>query len=175
MYVQRVVTGVSGTAGSLQALRFAAEMARRNGAVLMPVMAWTPPGGELADRRYPCAALRDLWETSARDRLCRAVELAIGGPPLDLGFDTRVVKGEAGRVLIHVADGAGDVLVIGAGRRGTGRRLLTCSVARFCVAHATCPVVAIPPSRLAAELHGLHGWMLRHRMHLDDAELGAAA
>ena len=53
MYVRRVIAGVSGSAGSLQALRYAAEMARQMMQLLAPVLAWMPPGGELADRRYP--------------------------------------------------------------------------------------------------------------------------
>lgn len=174
MYVRRVVVGVSGSAGSLQALRYAAELARNDKAMLVPVLAWIPPGGELADRRSPCPTLRAIWKQAAWDRLWAAVDLAIGGPPADLGFSPEVVRGEAGRVLTEEAARLGDVLVVGAGRRGALRRLLACKVSRYCLAHAVCPTIAVPPTQLAAHAHGMHGWMLRHRIHPEDADLHAA-
>jgi len=37
-------------------------------------------------------------------------------------------------------------------------------VARYCLAHAHCPVLAVPPPALARELgHGLLGWVFWHR------------
>jgi nucleotide-binding universal stress UspA family protein len=171
---RRFVVGVSGSAGSLQALRYAMELARRDGAVLVPVLAWTPPGGDLADRHYPCPELRLEWKQAAWDRLWRAIELAFGGPPADVGFSPEVIRGGAGRVLTDVAAQPGDVLVIGAGRHGRLRRLLACRVSRYCLGHACCPVVAVPPSPLEEELHGLHGWRLRHRLHPENAGLHGA-
>lgn len=173
MYVGRVVVGVSGSPGSLGALRYAAAMARGQSAILTPVLAWTPPGGDAADRRCPNPYLRAVWKQAAWDRLWRAVDLALGGPPDDITLAPEVIRGEAGRVLAEVAQPS-DVLVIGAGRHGLLRRLITCKVGRYCLANACCPVIAIPPTRLAAEAHGLHGWVLRHRMHPDGADLHAA-
>ena len=174
MHVRRVVVGVSGSAGSLQALRYATELARNDNAVLTPVLAWTPPGGDLADRRSPCPPLRAIWKQAAWDRLWEAVEMAIGGPPAGLGFTPAVIRGDAGAVLTDVAARPSDVLVIGAGRHGALRRLLSCRVSRYCLAHAACPVIAVPPSQLATHAQGLHGWALRHRIHSDDAGLHAA-
>jgi nucleotide-binding universal stress UspA family protein len=171
---RRFVVGVSGSAGSLQALRYAAELARSDGAVLAPVLAWTPPGGDMADRRCPSSELRRIWKQAAWNRLWRAVELAFGGLPADVTFSPEVIRGNAGRVLTEVAAQPGDVLVIGAGRHGMLGRLLACHVSRYCLGHACCPVVAVPPSPLAAELRGLHGWMLRHRLHPEGAGLHAA-
>lgn len=169
MSAQRFVVGVSGSAGSLQALRYAAQLARSDGAVLTPVLAWTPPGGELADRSYPSPELRRAWKQAAWDRLWRAIELAIGGPPADVEFRPKVIKGEAGQVLTEFAGQPGDVLVIGAGRHGWLRRMLACRVSRYCVGHACCPIVAVPPSSLAEQLHGVHGWVARHRLHQESA------
>jgi nucleotide-binding universal stress UspA family protein len=167
--VRRVIAGVSGSAGSLQALRYAAGMANDHGAVLVPGLAWTPPGGETADRRYPSATLRTAWREAAWDRMWRAVDLAIGGPPADAGnFAPEVLRGEPGLVLTQVAAAPGDVLVIGAGRQG-GVRRLACKVSRYCLGHACCPVISVPPARLATEAHGLHGWILRRRLHPEDA------
>jgi nucleotide-binding universal stress UspA family protein len=172
VHARRVIAGVSGSAGSLQALRFAAEIARSDGALLAPVLAWTPPGGELADRRAPCPQLRSAWTQAAWDRLWHAIDLAIGGPPADLAFTPRIVRGLAGPVLSQLAEQPGDVLVIGAGRRGAGR-LAACKTSRYCLAHAHCPVIAVAPPELATQVHGLHGWMLKHRVHADDANLHA--
>jgi nucleotide-binding universal stress UspA family protein len=174
VFVRRVIAGVSGSAGSLQALRYAAELARQHDALLVPVLAWTPPGGDLADRRFPSPQLRDVWVEKAKGRLQEAVDLAIGGTPDGIGFAPEVVRGETGQVLTRKATEPGDVLVIGGGRRGALRRLLACSVARYCLSHSACPVVAVPEPELAGELHGLHGWALRHRMHPEDLELHTA-
>src|SRR5215472_15036147 len=161
---RRFVVGVSGSAGSLQALRYALQLARRDDAVLAPVLAWTPPGGDLAEHRCPNPELRRIWKQAASARLGTAIELAIGGTPDDVELSPAIVRGEAGQALTEAAGEPGDVLVIGAGRRGVLRRLLGTQVSRYCLAHARCPLVAVPPSELAAELHGLHGWVLRHRM-----------
>lgn len=173
MLVRRIIAGVSGSPGSLQALRYAAEMARNDQALLAPVLAWMPPGGDLADRQHPSQPLRAAWKQSAWDRLWRAVDLAIGGPPADLDFSPKAVRGDAGQVLTELAAEPGDVLVIGAGRHGPAR-LLACRVSRYCLAHAACPVIAVPPGPLAEAAHGLHGWKLRHRLHTEDAGLHIA-
>ena len=174
MFARRIVVGVSGSAGSLQALRYAVQLARKEAATLAPVLAWTPPGGDMADRRCPNPELRRIWTQAASDRLCQAIELAIGGTPADVEFAPAIVRGEAGQALTDVADAPGDVLVIGAGRRGILSRLLGSRVSKYCLAHARCPLVAVPPSQLAGELHGLHGWVLRHRLQPEKVGLHAA-
>ena len=45
---RRVIAGVSGSVRSLAALRAGAAEARSAGAELLPVLAWTPVGGEMA-------------------------------------------------------------------------------------------------------------------------------
>jgi nucleotide-binding universal stress UspA family protein len=175
VFVRRVVVGVSGSPGSLLALRHAADMAREHEAELVPVLAWTPPGGEMADRRYPNPQLRAVWKQAAAVRLWRAIGLALGGQPDGLEFRPEIVKGEAGCALTQIAREPGDVLVIGAGRHGALRRLTGGHVARYSLAHAACPVVAVPPAEIAAHAHGLRGWMDRHRLQPEDAELRTAA
>jgi hypothetical protein len=67
-------------------------------------------------------------------------------------------------VLVAVAGQAGDLLVIGTGRRSPVGRALRRSVGRYCLAHARCPVIAVPPSALMDELRrGLLPWSLRRR------------
>jgi nucleotide-binding universal stress UspA family protein len=145
-------------------------VARVHGVALVPVLAWVPPGGDLADRRYPSAYLRKIWRDEAEQRLADAVDLAFGGAPAEVTLQPAVLRGEAGRVLVAAAIDPGDLLVVGAGRRGVIRRLaggmpggFAGGVAGFCLGHAVCPVVAVPPSDLAVASRGLRGWALRHR------------
>jgi nucleotide-binding universal stress UspA family protein len=170
--VRRVIAGVSGSPGSLQAMRYAADLARLHNAILIPVLAWVPPGGDFADRSHPSPYLRSLWREAAWYRLWHALELALGGAPDDLSCDARVLRGVPGTVLVSVANCEGDVLVIGTGRRGAIARRLSCRVGRYCLAHACCPVIAVPPSDLARLGRGLRGWVLRHRrLSQDEAVL----
>ncbi|HXP19273.1 MAG TPA: universal stress protein [Streptosporangiaceae bacterium] len=161
--IRRVVVGVAGTPGSLLALRYGADLARAHQAGLVAVLAWLPPGGDYADRRHPSAALREVWRESAKQRLRSAIGLALGGNPPDLQFEARTLRGEPGAILVGVASQAGDVLVVGAGRRSWPGRVLSCRVSRYCLAHAGCPVLAIPPSQLAKTGRRLLGWASRHR------------
>lgn len=171
----RIITGVSGSPGSLRALRFAAGLARARGDVLVPVLVWLPPGGDLADRRYPSARLREIWRASAAEQLEQAVDLAVGTAPEDVELEPLVVRGEAGAALVATACEPGDVLVVGTGRRGRIRRMLAGGVARFCVTHAACPVVTVPPSELAEAARGIRGWALRHRSLTPEAARPDAA
>jgi nucleotide-binding universal stress UspA family protein len=161
--VRRIIVGVSGSPGSLQALRHAADLARVHQAALVPVLAWVPPGGDLADRSHPSPYLRTVWRDAAWQRLREAIDLALGGTPEDLAFESGVVRGDPGHVLVGVASHPDDMLVIGAGRRGTLARALCSRVSRHCLARAQCPVVAVPPPALAQVSHGLRGWAFRHR------------
>jgi nucleotide-binding universal stress UspA family protein len=161
--VRRIIVGVSGSPGSLQALRHAADLARMHQAPLVPILAWMPPGGDLADRSHPSAYLRNLWRDAAWQRLWDAMDLAFGCVPDDLALEADVIRGEPGHVLVGVACHPHDVLVMGAGRRGVLAHALSCRISRYCLAHAECPVVAVPPPALAQVSHGLRGWAFRHR------------
>jgi nucleotide-binding universal stress UspA family protein len=169
----RVITGVSGSPRNLQALRYAAALALGQEAALVPVLAWVPPGGEVADRRHPSGYLRRIWEQDARTRLHDALDAAFGGPPAGVVTEPMVIRGEVGRVLVREASHPGDLLVIGTGRHGTVRRLFSGKVGRYCLARACCPVLSIPPTALELEAgHGLHRWAFRHS-GLNLAELTA--
>jgi nucleotide-binding universal stress UspA family protein len=162
--ISHVIAGVSGSPRNLPALRYAAALARGHGAALVLLHSWVPPGGEIADRQCASRYLRQVWEHDAWERLWEAADIALGGLPLDVPMKPLVVRGEAGRVLVHIASRASDLLVIGTGRRGTAGRLTGGKVSRYCLAHACCPVVAVPPSPLElAAGHGLHSWIFRHR------------
>ena len=144
---RRILVGVHGSLGSLQALRFAAEEARKREARLIPIIAWVPPGGDLAERRQPVYSLRQIWRDAALERLEVAFDQGLGGLPAGLVVEPLVIRGPAGPVLVDPADRPDDLLVVGTGLRGgcDGDRR---SVSRYCLAHARCPVIAIPPSDL---------------------------
>ncbi|MFE0511234.1 universal stress protein [Streptomyces sp. NPDC058964] len=153
----RVVVGVSGSPGSLTALCRAVEEARRRGAELWPVLAWEPPEGDLPARRSPYASFMvDELQRRAREKLVTALGEVFGVDGPALPMRALVARGAPGWTLVEIADGEGDVLVIGAGRRGRLRRALRPSVSRYCLAHATCPVLAVPPSPLEAGLRAVH-------------------
>ncbi|MGW1783258.1 universal stress protein [Streptomyces sp. NPDC002143] len=153
----RLVVGVSGSPGSLTALTRAADEARRRRAELWPVLAWEPPGGDLAARRSPAAAvLVEDWERLARERLLKALRDVFGGTDSGLPGQALVVRGVPGPALVRIADRENDVIVVGAGRRGRLCRALWPSVGRHCLAHAACPVLAVPPSPLQTALGAAH-------------------
>jgi Universal stress protein family len=102
---------------------------------------------------------QDAWQ-----RLRGAIGTAFGGFPHGVRTWPLVLCGEAGPELVSLASQPGDLLVIGAGRRGALTRLVCCPVARHCLGHAHCPVLAVPPPDLAQHAgHGLRGWPFRHR------------
>jgi nucleotide-binding universal stress UspA family protein len=170
--VRRIVVGVHGSLGSLQALRYAAEEARERGVPLVPVIAWIPPGGDLAERRYPSPHLRNAWTDAAKQRLIAAFEAGLGGMPADVTVEGRVERGETGPVLVDIASKPGDLLVIGTGRRSLIGRALHKSVGRYCLAHARCPVLAVPPSALMDEMgRGHRPWHRRRALVPDISEL----
>ena len=161
---RRVIVGASGSPGSLRALRYAEDLARLNDALLIPVLAWTPPGGDLAERRSPSAYLRRVWQQAAGQRLSRALEAAWGTAPPGVALHPMVVRGEPGPALVDVASCGDDLVVVGAGRRGWPGRWLSARVSRYCLRHARCPVLVVPPATLGAGPgRGLRGWGFRHR------------
>jgi nucleotide-binding universal stress UspA family protein len=157
---RRIIIGANGSPESIRALRYAEDLARFSDAILVPVIAWTPPGGEMAERRAPSTELRRVWATAAKQRLRDAMDAAWGGLPDGLDVAAIIARGQPGQVLVDEA-GAEDLLVVGAGRRSRWSRLVGGRVARYCLRHAECPVLAVPPVALGST--GLRGWAFRHR------------
>ncbi|MFF4183318.1 universal stress protein [Streptomyces sp. NPDC001691] len=167
---RRVVAGVSGSLGSLTALHRAAREAAHGGGTLVAVLAWAPPGGELGHRGSLDPDLLAQCRAMAAERLLTALDTAFGpaGPAVPL--EATVVRGTPGAVLVEAARAAEDLLVLGTGPRGRLRRALRPSVARYCLAHASCPVLAVPPSPLEHELAAVHR-LVTWRRPLDAREL----
>jgi nucleotide-binding universal stress UspA family protein len=167
--VRRIIVGVHGSLGSLQALRFAADEARQRNVPLLAVTAWIPPGGDLAERRHSSPYLRKIWRDAAWEQLWAAFDAGLGGVPADLRVETEAIRGEAGPVLVEVAGQPDDLLIIGTGRRAGFGRMIRRSVSRYCLAHARCPVLAVPPSALMDEMsHPLHSWRVRRHQLIPD-------
>ncbi|MEY9875549.1 nucleotide-binding universal stress UspA family protein [Streptacidiphilus sp. MAP12-33] len=147
-----VIVGVSGSLSSLEALRIAAREARTSQRPLVVVLAWSPPGGEFAQRRATSTTLVRLCEREAKARLARCFDEAMGGPPTDPVPLPFVVRGRPGPVLLEIADDCEDLLVVGAGERRWPYRLVHGATARFCLARARCHVLAVPPPPLLDSL-----------------------
>jgi nucleotide-binding universal stress UspA family protein len=134
-----VVVGVDGSPQSLQALRWAADEARRWGSRLVLVWAWEPTlGDEL-----------DSGDEPGVDRAARAATDGLGRVVADeaatlegLTVDPRVVRGRAVTVLLDEAEAAA-MLVVGARGQGGFEKLLLGSVSEQCVHHAKGPVVVV--------------------------------
>jgi len=168
--VRRIIVGVHGSLGSLQALRYAADEARQRNVPLVAVTAWVPPGGDLAERRHSSPYLRKIWREAAWERLWAAFDAGLGGLPGDVQVEPQIARGETGPVLVDTANQPGDLLIIGTGRR-RGFGLLHRSVSRYCLAHAHCPVLAVPPSALMDEMaYGLRSWQRRHGLIPDSPD-----
>jgi nucleotide-binding universal stress UspA family protein len=135
---RRIVVGVTQSAASLAALRWAAREAGLRRARLQVVRAWE----DMAKQRAPYAAVprgHNEDAADARADLRRAVQSVLGTPMPDM-VGLEVVEGLVARVLLDYAAGA-DLLVIGCGRdwalTGVG------AVVASCLRHAPCPVTVV--------------------------------
>jgi nucleotide-binding universal stress UspA family protein len=146
--VRRIIAGISGSPRSLPALRCAADLARAYEADLIPVHAWVPSPADTIGLQFPTERFRRAREDAARQRLRDALDIAFGGLPPGVPVQPVIAQGDPGLILVRTACRADDVLVIGTGRGGTVSRLWHGAVNRYCLAHAACPVIAIPSPAL---------------------------
>jgi len=161
--IGRLIVGTSGSPGSLHALRYGEVLARAHDAALIPVLAWEIPGDNRG-RIQPASELGRACRDLACQRLREALIAVWGEVPSDPLVQPHVERGPAGWVLVNLACRPDDVLFVGAGRRGALGRLAFSRVSGYCVAHAQCPVMAVPPPALARELgRGRLAWAIRRR------------
>jgi nucleotide-binding universal stress UspA family protein len=135
----QIVVGVDGSDDAQRALRWAAQVAARDGAELTAMYAYpSPPTG---DESLP--SVSDL-----RHDALRMVEDAIAKVAPAAGVAVRPVVRPAGdspaAVLLEEAKHA-DLLVVGSRGIGGFMALRLGSVSAQCVEYATCPVVVFPP------------------------------
>ncbi|MEV7590036.1 universal stress protein [Streptomyces sp. NPDC089922] len=154
--MRRVVVGATGTPGSLAALHRAAAEARVRDAELWVVLAWQSPGGELGSRNGLGPTALAECRAAAVERLRELLDAAFGALKPGVTLSGFAVRGTPGAALVGTACDPDDLLVVGTGPRGPLRRLVRPSVARYCLAHAACPVLAVPPSPLQSDLEAVH-------------------
>ncbi|WP_329096917.1 universal stress protein [Streptomyces sp. NBC_01439] len=170
--MSRVVVGVSGAPGSLAALHRAAAEARLRDAELWAVLAWQSPGNELGSRNGLGPSAWGECRAAAVERLREYLDTAFSAVKPSVTLAGLTVRGTPGAALVDVARDPEDLLVVGTGSRAPLRRLVRPSVARYCLAHAACPVLVVPPSPLQAELESVHRRNL-WRIPLDPRELAS--
>jgi nucleotide-binding universal stress UspA family protein len=108
------------------------EEARRVGDAVVAVTAWSP----------------DVASPPSIPRAELDAELARESTPPQVSY--QVFEDEPGQALVRAGRHA-RLLVVGSHGYGTVRSALAGSVSRYCIAHATCPVVVVPPPRPADE------------------------
>ncbi|NUP62331.1 MAG: universal stress protein [Nonomuraea sp.] len=149
---QRIVVGINGSLNSLVALRRAGTEARLTGRRLLAVMVWRPYDTDppVGTGRSPLKGTRTAAMSLLKDILNDVFAASDDGVPIG-GL---VISGNAGRTLVQIADKETDLLVVGAGHHKRLRRRRS-PVARYCLTHATCPVLAVPPTPLQLDLEAL--------------------
>ncbi|RFA12990.1 hypothetical protein B7R21_09085 [Subtercola boreus] len=141
----RIVVGVDGSPSSVEALRYAGELAGRRGLALRALITWAYP---ISYSPFPGTFSP---REDAEGRLSAAIREVFGDTPPD-GYEQQVVEGSAARVLIGESATA-ELLVVGSRGLGGFAGLLLGSVSSQCAEHAHCPVAVFHAPR-AATGHG---------------------
>ena len=139
MNANKILVGIDGSEGSLQALRWALAEARRRHDAVQVLHCWHVPyyGDMTGMMAYPGTILQEAGATVLAEALAAVHDEAQG-----VSVTTRVEQGSAAQVLIEASKNA-DLIVVG--RRGHGGfvGLLIGSVAAQVAGHASCPVVIV--------------------------------
>jgi nucleotide-binding universal stress UspA family protein len=137
-----IVVGVDGSAGSIDAIRWAAAEAKLRGAKLRAVAAWEFPftstgfGDSVA-----MLPVEDL-EADAKRMLDEALNTAIPDPAALAAVERAVVSGHATSVLRTESKDA-TMIVVGVRGHGGFIGMLLGSTPDQLVKHASCPVVVV--------------------------------
>ena len=143
--MSRIVVGVDGSEGAVQALRFAIEEARIRGAELRAVSAWHVPPAVYGTGWAPASTDLDEFRKLAEASLRESVEEA-GATEAGIEVTPVVREGHPVDLLLEESEGAA-LLVLGTRGLGGFKGLLLGSVSQQCAHHAPCPVVIVPPQR----------------------------
>jgi len=153
--VGRVIVGVDGSWGSIEALRWAAKHGGQTDGIIDAVSAWpsefgyvthppiAAPGLAMGTAAAAAAEVDQALAAEATEIAQRSVILA---EVVEVPIRIRVVRGPAASVLLQLA-GPDDMLVVGASRHRAMVGLVTGSVALHLVARARCPVVVVRGDR----------------------------
>jgi nucleotide-binding universal stress UspA family protein len=141
----RVVVGVDGSAGSLTALQFAFDEAKRRATGLLVVTAFELPDVWSITYGLPVSCSVDEIRDNVLQNTRRVVTEALGDQLTADGapkIDVVARGGSAGHVLVSAAAGS-PLLVVGSRGLGGFHRMLLGSVSLQCVQHAPCPVTVV--------------------------------
>lgn len=162
---RRVIVGVDGSLPSLRALRLAADQASRRQADLTVIHIRAPAR---TNARAALVGLPDMtpWpgeqtirslDREAEALIVRCIDESLGGEPAGVTVRMVVDVGIPRIRLVHQTGHDEDLLVVGTrgGRRWSHpwRR----SVSRYCITHARCPVLVVPPDSFARAMRRA-GW-----------------
>lgn len=136
----RIVVGVDGSVASREALVWAADQARRRGATLEVVHAWTPPA-------YPLRTLRladpDAFERAANELVDELlVEVGLDGTGAGVARLVVPSTSPSGALLDRAPDA--DMVVVGTRGAGGFGAMLLGSVPAQLAQHARAVVVVVP-------------------------------
>ena len=140
--MSRIVVGVDGSEGAVQALRFAIEEARIRGAELRAVSAWHVPPAVYGTGWAPASTDLDEFRKLAEASLRESVEEA-GATEAGIEVTPVVREGHPVDLLLAVSEGAA-LLVLGTRGLGGFKGLLLGSVSQQCAQHSKCPVIVVP-------------------------------
>lgn len=152
----RVIVGLDGSLASLRALRRAVWEARQCDAELHVVHVRRPtrPDQYVAASRAGSPPPDEWLDRQAEGLIAGWLGEALGGAPIAVPLERRVMVGSPGRALVQLSWRDGDLLVVGTRRRRRLRRLLRGSVSRYVIAHTECPVLVVPPDSFARAMRG---------------------
>jgi nucleotide-binding universal stress UspA family protein len=138
----RIVVGVDGSEAGRSALTVAfSEACRRHCAVDVVTTCEAPPPYGLYNMMPPIAT----WEEDAQtiqDEQIQAVAATCADVP---AYTCKVIYGHAGHSLVAESDGA-ELLVVGTHHKNALERVILGSTSQYCVRHALCPVLVVPPT-----------------------------
>jgi nucleotide-binding universal stress UspA family protein len=143
--VSEIVVGLDVSPASHAALAWAANQARTTGAELRAVHALLLPAAMLASVGWlsvPTSTVgADKAEAAYRNAVTAMWEMVQPEPSWRLEF----YNADPGRLLVAESTHAA-LLVIGTREHVGWGRILNGSISHFCLSHAVCPVVAVPPA-----------------------------
>lgn len=134
-----IVVGIDGSSGSDHALAWTLRLAHRLGAAVQAVTVWSRSFDDAAGSPVFPLSSEEQAQKAQRDGADRVLT---GTPAASLSLD--VVEGAPGLALVDAARGA-DLLVVASHGHRRIYSLVMGSTSEYCVRHAHCPVVVIPP------------------------------
>jgi nucleotide-binding universal stress UspA family protein len=141
---KKIIVGIDGSASAVAALSWATERARADGATLCALhVVERPESHEL----YAMPVVADLVYSSADEVdpvRRRTMEALFAAVHPEAGWELRFAQGHPGHMLVEESKEA-DLLVVGSREHVGLNRLVTGSVSHYCLSHAQCPMVAVPP------------------------------